>query len=300
MGKFYSALKEGKIEELVESYLSVEKDLNLVIWSGKEEELRERLQSLSRVTKQLPEHPAMKEFDISSFGDYRSNWGGKISSWISNTQEQKEGIVERLNKHIEKLEEISKRTEELLLEENIQDESQKEALQKNRDRLGDILTFAYSLREQIDPATHRLYTDELHRWRTYFYSFLQDELNHHLIYEFGGKKIETKDDESISKEIKKVFGELGKDLNRIPEFPGDRKKEKIKRYLKSPKLIKSGIEFLIKNVYQGNYHANIKHDDHLDESKINELIRKKLDMLRMKHYHTASSVAKQIIATIFK
>ena len=297
--KLFSALHNGEGDSIVNEYLSLEQALGIQLWQGREEELRERVQSLAYVTLQLPKSPAMKQFGVSSFADYRSNIGGKIESWVSNTQRQKEGIVERLRKHINKLEEFLNTTEKIIEEEELSEE-QKDSFSKNREELEELLIFARSLLTKMDPATHRLYADALHRWRSFFNAFLQKKENRAFLPFFGGAKIESKnDDESVSKEVGKIFGELRKDLDRIPEFPGEGKRRKIERYLNAPKFIKEGLSFLLDEVYQGGYRSPLSRDQHLDEEEVGSLVRKKLDILLRKYEYISSSVGRQIVEKIF-
>ena len=85
-GKILNLLQSGEINSIIESFNSVSS-----IWRDNEAELRSRLEFLSKRSKLLGE-PKL----VAKWSDYRTDFGGKIQSWISNGLRQDETIREHL------------------------------------------------------------------------------------------------------------------------------------------------------------------------------------------------------------
>ena len=81
-GKVFDLLLADKISELKDMLLGLSN-----IWCGQEAELERRLQYLSTCAKKLGK-PQL----VNSWSDYRTDFGGKVQSWLSNGLRQ-DGII---------------------------------------------------------------------------------------------------------------------------------------------------------------------------------------------------------------
>ena len=220
------------LQEAKNAILNINKNL----WKGKEGELEKRLQWLSRGVSELETKPYL----ANSWADYRTNFGGKLKSWVSNTDNQKKKIADLLfgytndkdkfiNGHKQDLEkekgELEKRIKEL--KDGAAEKELKmifeEAIEINKGLEGiwcKDKNFSYKILEVYE----NLFAD----LRTHLNKYIQ-------------KKYPDFEEKELKKERNK-YKSIFSEIPQLPSFPGGRKKEKMKKILESKSLLEHGVQ----------------------------------------------------------
>ena len=224
-------LKNGKIDEITDNMLAISS-----VWNGKKKDLVARLKFLSMQAKKLSE-PKI----TSGWHEYRSNFGGKIQSYISNCLGQNEEIKKQLFGYEDDEKFFNGHEQEIVLAQkiikNYSPEEENEFLYtRTLDLCDQIKTNLVKLKgfEKIPAQELRAYGFLLSDFRQKFNKL-------YMII----NKIEDEDDKknNINKKFKSLFNKL----RNVPAFVGEVKTKKdgvFDKKLNSLNRIYAGIELI--------------------------------------------------------
>jgi hypothetical protein len=229
-------------------------------WNDNITDLDERLIYLSQKAKKLGK-PKFRN----GWHEYRSVFGGKLSSWFSNLLNQEKEIREQLIKHREEIEEVLK-------------------FVINNDSSSSIVTTLDSLKglsETILNSENILEKEkEINLYREILSEF---KFNFNYFYQ------KNSDKKNSEKDVKKAYPNLFKNLRVIPNFFGGSKYEQYDKYVyKTFKIINEGTQItldlekiLLKNLETNN--ENIQIDKEYFQKQLQTLLNKiKTDALEYK------------------
>ncbi|MDD9867988.1 MAG: type V CRISPR-associated protein Cas12d [Candidatus Campbellbacteria bacterium] len=256
--KFLKPVREGDIDKAKEMILNINSDL----WKGKEKELEKRLKWLSSRAKLLPETPYMAK----SWAEYRTTMGGKLSSWISNTENQKEDIDHVLFGYTKKdkdgkdvgvpgHEEHLKTLLDIIKEKN----------NKNIDRLknltNELINLNKSIKTNLLAKSFDIYSRILGDLRVELNKFIQAQ----------NPEMEEKELKKERNKYKSVFATLPK----FPTFPGIRKKEHLTKILNSKEMYKDGLDIIerLRKMLDNDLELRKIEDEDVENEKITLLRR---------------------------
>ena len=279
----FELLKEGNIEELSNKITSSSN-----IWKGKEKELNDRLKFLSKQANKL-DYPS----NADSWANYRSEIGGKIQSWVSNTFGKDELIVEQLfngeiRSHKKDLEKLSKDLE------RYEDSAGKEKIIEVKEsmvNLIDLIEKEWETNKTIDINLLSEYRSLLSDFRSKMNFLFQ---KHYGISDEEDDVKTKKKQKSVNKEYPALF----KELQKTPAFLGEVKiKEKgvYDKYFSSFDRVKEGI-----NLFISFRNIKFKENNNLDEEKSQEKMEQVLQSILSLHKRLNSAPAKQIVEKILR
>ena len=296
LGEVYSLLKEKKIQEII-TYVNKESN----IWKD-EEDLRRRLMFLSEQARKL------KQTEIVKFQNYRTDFGGKIDSWIKNGFNQEEEIMKQLfgfekeewRKGGKVTREIKGHTHELekVLEEFENDfyRVDEETIKEN-DTLKDIVKQMQRSLERIktrQEETKKLPISELEAYRELLSSF---KTKSNFLFQ---KKHGNFDEEMSSKKnksIKENYPKLFENLRKMPSFVGDVKLLEgglYDKYLDSYNRLITGIDFLVSIEERIKGMNQIEREE--KQEKTVERMGKTLQSIVLAYKRAQSEIGKQIMS----
>ncbi|MGH7141345.1 MAG: type V CRISPR-associated protein Cas12d/CasY [Minisyncoccia bacterium] len=231
-------------------------------WQGREDELRERIALLVKSARKLPA-PALDK----NWHEYRTSFGGKVDSWVSNMLRQKREIQEQLfgtgeKEHLSHVAQLEKVTTDTNLGHEVQESA----------RL--CLMIIEKLRDELSDTSLILYQDQLAALRTEL-----NEIYQHRFSENPGKSKKERDAWDKKHRANGVYTPLYQNIKLIPEFPGDAKRVKYRKLILAPKQVKAAVVYLNKAAVhlEGTMQASDANDEHL--LKVLETLRRKFFML---------------------
>ena len=296
--KVFDNLAQGNLYVIKESMLEMSS-----YWKGKGKDLDARLQFLSNKAKLLENKIQL----ANNWGDYRSDVGGKIASWVSNSFRQDDEIKKLLfgyEKEEQSKKEKGKPREEGHIDDlqKLQETFEKEEFKNNEEDeekindLKDMIRQMENLLEKmpkLENEEEKIQISDLEQYRNLLAN-LRSELN--LLFQKVYRLDEEEDVKSKqAKEMQKKqassqFKKLFKELPRIPAFLGDVKIKKdgvYDKYKSSVERMKCGIDFFttLQNLKLKRIEPNET------QEKINERITQALDgFLRL---YKVSRIAKK-------
>ena len=294
----FRELCSGDIKSIKKLLFSV----NAKIWYGKDKELEERLKWLSGKAKLLGEPKAVKNWD-----EYRTDFGGKISSWLSNTLGQQEKIYNILFAHKElkrnpktkqsKQKLVDGQMEELLkVEKELKEGGYDEDGLQNRKEsvINAIKEMCLTLKniEKIYKRDNKIDEDLLLDYREQL-SNLRTNLNFLYQKKYGDVELDIKQQKN-KKSVEKMYPKLFKEVPRTHAFLGEVKIKEggvYDKYFESYKRVKCGIDLFIsidKKKFNIRLHEN-------DKVEFEEKFRKVLENLLSLHKRTNSEIGRQIL-----
>ena len=212
-------------------------NINAQRWSGREDELHDRLTWLAQRVRQLPEKPSL----IRSWAEYRKNFGGKLSSWLENSHNQEEKIQRVLFGYKEqgkdgKTKDIKGHRDHLrALKQTLEEADKRGETPASPDALKSIVDELVKINGELEkhnvsdnhlPAEQiKIYADLLPQVRSLLNIYIQAKYPH----------IEQNDMEKKKKEYKSLFATFP----RLVSFPGDAKRETMKNMLQSRKVVEA-------------------------------------------------------------
>ena len=298
------------LKEDIESIKSIFTDMSSTLWKGKEAELDERLRWLSKQARKVG-----KPQVVGNWGDYRSDVGGKIQSWVSNTQGQDEKIHKALFGYEEKKYDPNTKQIKTEHKKGHKDEIEQiintglEDMQKNFNAKADLeyneedkrifderildisnnilpalettlqkIDGTYQQNKKIDIQILLDYREQLTRLKT--------QLNFLFQWAYGGQEEEDESDTKKKGKQKTVDDEykiLFKNLPKIPSFFGEVKLRKddgeYVKYMRSYDRVVSGIDFFI-DLHNQNKTLKKSGDVERDSEKITHSLQQLLSAYR--------------------
>ena len=238
--KFFTYLKDGDLQQIE----AVFDNMAPGVWRDRDE-LRRRLEFLSASVKALADPSLVK-----TWADYRSDFGGKLKSWISNGLRQDDIIRQHLfgqkfaeeekkkdkPGHLDRLNEIRDKIEASKSPFDVPD--YQESITEIKDIVQQMIESLHTI--ELSSGNERINVDQLEDYR-YQLGALRSKLNE-LHYKVCG---DSEKDRADNK-----YKQLFKDLPRIPSFLGDVKIAPdgvYDKYLDSVNRVKRGIQ-LFKDV----------------------------------------------------
>lgn len=311
-GYIFEKLINNQVLEIKDQLLSMSS-----LWDSQEDELFDRLAFLSKQAKKIATQPKL----VNNWSDYRTDFGGKIQSWISNSRRQDGEIAQslfgNLNKeyrseyknkerfahpdhrsggHKQELENIL----QLNLEDFIDKENKQELLNNCQDLATELLRILQTFRDNhtIDKGFDFQYNiledysnilAELRSQLNLLYQ-LSDTAKNNLIQLNNSKKTFLRADE--------IYKSLFKELENIPAFLGYTKTEKggiYEKYIESLPRLYVGMNFLEKSLQKDFNLIPQDNSSEVLEDKIRQCLQKLLDRLRI--ISNQSSVSKKRLQT---
>ena len=293
-GKVFDMLFNNQIDEIIKIF----NNHSASIWQGKEDKLRERLTYLSEKAQVLG-YPKMAK----KWADYRTDFGGKIQSWISNGLRQDSVIKEHLfgkkNEDDQYVRagtghhgEIKSIKQDLIthfdelnngtISES--DQAKTEAIKANVEMMLRILKDEVDFDQKIEISSLDDYRSLL--------SQLRNDLNY--IYQ---QEWFVESNLSKKERADEVYKSLFKELPKVPSFLGNVKTQEdgvYDKYLKSLERLKTGINFIETKVNSLDYSSHRQISDN-DINK--EKLLRTLQTLLIRYTNSKNStIGRQIIA----
>ena len=251
----FENLARGNLDEIKESILAMGSN-----WKGKEKELDRRLQFLSKKAKLLENKIQLAP----NWGEYRTDVGGKLASWVSNSFRQDDEIKKLLfgyekendkgleDGHINDLEKLQTKFKEKDFIEGLRRAIDVERVDKDKfDEIKNIIEQMKTLLDKMPKLgdEEKIQVPDLEEYRNLLAN-LRSELNFFFqaVYQLDdeedvkSKKAKEMQKKQASSQFKKLFKELPK----IPAFLGDVKIKKdgvYDKYKDSVERMKVGIDF---------------------------------------------------------
>ncbi len=217
-GGILACFHEQKEEDLIAAYIAL-----VPSWKEKETELRARIKWLGDRARLLPKEPHFS----STWADYRSTVGGKISSWYSNRAAQGERIKEVLEEHHEALERV-----ELFLQEY----EKKADFTERVERIRAQCMLLKNMKKSVDGNTLMAYADTLAFLRSDLLPLVQQTIN-----EYSDERAQELKKKSKALGIESL---LHKDVPRLPRFVGEGKRDVYVRYEEAYTRYEQGVNLL--------------------------------------------------------
>jgi hypothetical protein len=230
------------------------------VWNEDQSGLEERLHWLEKQAQKLSKSSLAK-----SWADYRSNFGGKLKSWLSNYHRQKQLIEDGLKNQKEEFQKIDTQKDS----PDFQQEGSVKIAQLSKQLLKIINE---TLNKEINLTYQRffLYRDLLAELRT--------QLNYY-------HQAQDKSEELV----REVYPHIFKDLELVPQFFGKAKTQRYQKYIKTAELIEQGFNFLNNNFT--SFSTNQKQIE-------TDVLRKKLESLHRYYFTANTNRYKPLIETI--
>ena len=314
-GNIFDKLNKGHVDSVIKTIINLQPS----VWKDNENELKKRLNFLSTKAKLLEKPRIVKGWHY-----YRTDIGGKIESWLSNSLRQDDDIKKQLfgskgekwskgNQvnytemgHYQELDEVEKELNTFKFTEEIGE------LKKEISKMKNVLTKIKEdskiknipiQEEELKKENNRerISFDSLENYRNLLHGF-RTKLNHVWQQEHGYIEDEeegTKKQKEKPERLKKKFSKLHETLKSVPQFLGE---NKIKaggiydKYLQSLDRLNEGFDFLIE--FQNGEHKFAKSE--LPKDKQIEKIKDTLQSLLNLYRVTNSVVARDIITKTLK
>ena len=285
--KFLSFLQGKKLEEAERAILNIHKGA----WLGKEKELKDKLKWLSDRVSKLPE-PKL----TNSWADYRTSVGGKLASWVSNTDNQK-GKIRSVLFGYEKESEKNGTIKKDQIKGHKQDlKNLKNTLSKEKEygRFKNLVNELIKLNESFYESDKNFSPEKIEIYERTL-ADIRTKLN-----EYIQQKNPDTEEKELRKEINK-YKSIFATLPKLPTFPGERKKEVMKKLLNSKKILESGVEGLIKlrDKIENCNKKPIENFENEGDLDISVILLRRFDTLR-NLYNNSTPYAKDIIKQAVK
>ena len=203
------------------------------LWEGAETELKKRFDFLVDKAKQLP-----KAKCVDSWSDYRTTFGGRLSSWLSNTLNQEEFIKDTVSDQKEELKQIIKNSEINLYKKAFSAADDNRAVELSHEAVIAQKTLEKLQKSSsFEPQLLGVYRDNLGRLR----SLLNKA--HQLLPDLN-KAHQLLPDEIENKSAHEVYSALHERIRLMPKFIGGAKAARFEKYVKSLQILKQGASFL--------------------------------------------------------
>ena len=235
-GKFLKLLRDGNLQQIEIIFDNMAPGL----WSDKRE-LKRRLKFLATSAKALPEPSLVK-----NWADYRSDFGGKLQSWLSNGLRQDDIIRQHLfgihsldedkkdkPGHLDRLNEIRDKIDASKSPFDASDYH--ELITEIKDIVEQMIQSLEAIESESVSKDERIVVDQLEDYRDQL-GALRPQLNE-LHYKVYGDSDKDRAD--------KKYQQLFRELPRIPSFLGDVKTSPdgiYDKYLDSLNRVKRGIQ----------------------------------------------------------
>ena len=308
-GSILNKLKKGYVDSVIKTIINLQPS----VWKGEENELKKRLNFLSNKAKLL-ENPEI----VKGWHDYRTDIGGKIKSWLSNSlgqdykikkqlfgyseKESKRDQVNDIKGHYQELGELKEKLNTFNSSEEIDE------LKKHISEMKNVLD-KIKLNSKIkdipikeEDNSDRISFESLEGYRNLLSGF-RTKLNYVWQQEYGYIEDEeegTKKQKEKPKTAKNAFPVVHKNLKSVPQFLGENKiKEEgiYDKYLQSLDRLNEGFDFLIDFQKAENKFAK---PEELSEDKQIERIKQALQSLLRIYRMTDSVVTRDIITKTLK
>ena len=312
LNRIFEYLVGNDTKAIKEVFLNMAPD----IWKGKEKELDDRLKFLSNQAKKVGHPKLVKDWD-----SYRSDLGGSISSWISNSFRQDGEIKKQLFGWIEEKrqkdgsvkdtphkghkDELSVVLEDIETGEFTSSAKEDETVKEKAETIRETVQQMQSALEKMPKWNdeQKIEVAQLEDYRDLL-APLRSDLN--FIYQ-QVYKLDTEDEEvKLSTKQKKELAEkradkrypvLFKELPRIPSFIGDVKIQQsgvYDKYLSSVERMFAGIDFLL--AVQNKEGDIFKTSITIDNPE--ERVRKVLQQFLRIYQTTQSKCTKDIVKSV--
>ena len=227
---------------------------------------------------------------VNSWADYRTNFGGKLASWISNTDNQEENIKKVLFGYTDDKEKFKdgheQELENLRNTLSIEDDSRFKQL---NDIVNESITINKGLLNSLSNKNLEVYDS--------IFAELRTKLNEY---------IQIKNPDAEEKELKKErkkYEYIFKTIPQLPSFPGEMKKEKMKKMCESKYLLEYGVRGIME-IHEIFKDCKLKDIDFLkdDKGKIDSVtVLKRFDTLcGMYNRESTTPYAKDIVEKAVK
>ncbi len=266
---------------------------NSPYWAEHTQELDARIQYIVTAARKIP-----KSMLVSGWFEYRSSIGGKIESWISNTLRQKIEIENDLFGYTEKdFDRESKEIKEKYYKGNtdILDDIQNDPVfsQETKELTGLCNELIKQMRGKIDDARLSLYRRMIGDLRVK----LNEEYQNAYPEIIGKNDKEKKKYENEHRAYKK-YKEIYKDIKLIPNFLGETKRVKYKKFTKAATQFKQGTAF-IASIDAQIKDAPISHRFKDNNTELCDFTLKQMDTLRRKYYTLNSTRFRHMLDSVF-
>ena len=269
-GKLLPLLQNDELEAIRDDLMKMSDSL----WQNKDSELNKRLEFLAKQSKKLSEPQLVK-----SWADYRTDFGGKIQSWVSNSLRQDGNIAKFLfgdvKKELKSTRYTTERTQskaktadrsggnkiELAkvaklttddLPEGRHDKTTE--LQEARELAEKLIVHLSSFEESYEAEKGFDFSFELLEDYRDVLAQLKIKLN--LLYQsaaFDEEAKEQEDTKTKQKTADKIYKSLFGNLPKMPSFIGDTKTGQdgiYAKYLESKSRVDAGINFLMAETHK--------------------------------------------------
>ena len=302
LGQQYNAFSEyfhiQNLDELVNNSNKIADEIYLSVpsWTKKKEDLLERLNWLAVRAKKL------QTTQLAAPDKYRSSLGGKFSSWVSNTFRQEGEIKDDLFGYIEKNYDKKTKAEKeryhnghidilriVQTDSILSDDDLSESIKENTKLCSDLIEKMQLGVNDADLAIYRRLLGDLRISLSQKYQNVYPEIT--------GKNEKERKKYASEHRADKKYGEIYKDIKLIPNFLGETKREKYKKFIKAATQLKQGISFIESIDAQLKNAPVTLRFKHMVETS--DFTLKQLDVLRRKYETLNSSRFRHVLDSIF-
>jgi hypothetical protein len=266
-------------------------------WREHEQELRARVEYLARAAKKLRD----ATLDDRGWHYYRSSFGGKLESWVSNTVRQEKLLRAELFSGEEARETSTERDAQRVKNKKAKEEKGKKTRVPHEAALTAALVdpmFKEETRElvrQCQSALAQLRT-ELNDDLLAAYRLLLGELRTALMEDFQLAASDGIEPGEAIKKSRKPYESLFARVKLIPNFMGDTKRSVYGKFIRAPRQLKEGIRCVTTCAHtleQSDYNPRISGAELVEHAhKVYETLRRKYPSLNATRY-------KHIVESLF-
>ena len=222
---FFQQLLEGDKDKIKQTVTALDTER----WRGREDDLHKRVDFLIKQAKKLGE-PKI----ASNWADYRSNFGGKLKSWLTNSENQVEKIKQKLfgyfdeekQKYIPGHSTDLKKLQKTLIE--IEDVKENNFTRQFIQKIDEIIEINTNLETNFSAEYLSLYEQLLAEIRTDLNKYIQNQ----------NPDLEEKELEKKRNQYKSIFATLPQ----MPDFPGKGKKQRLEKMLNAREIVEAGVK----------------------------------------------------------